>query len=179
MEFFAANPRTKICQTEEIWIRDGKRLNPRKYHEKPEGHCFGRLLDRCLISPSAVVMHRSLLEETGVFDESLPACEDYDLWLRIGRRFAFGLVKEVYVTKRGGHPDQLSAAVPALDRYRILSILKLIETAPLSGAQRELALKALTVKCRIYAQGCRSWGREDEAEWIESRVRALSRNSAT
>jgi len=24
-----------ICQTEEIWLRNGERLNPRKYHKKP------------------------------------------------------------------------------------------------------------------------------------------------
>jgi glycosyltransferase involved in cell wall biosynthesis len=175
MRFFVENPHVKICQTEEVWIRDGKRINARKYHEKPEGECFGRLLDRCLVSPSATVVHRSVLEQTGLFDETFPACEDYDLWLRIGWRFAFGLVRRNYVVKRGGHPDQLSATVPALDKYRILSILKLLATAPLAGAQRQRALDVLNVKCRIYAQGCRSRGREEEAEWIESRVRAAGR----
>ena len=109
-EIFFGSPRNALlCQTEEIWIRNGRRINARKYHEKPAGYCFPLLLERCLVSPSAVVVHRGLFDPVGLFDESLPACEDYDLWLRIGCRFPIGLVEEPLVIKRGGHPDQLSA----------------------------------------------------------------------
>lgn len=163
LEFFEINPDYKICQTEEIWLRDGWRINPRKYHAKPQGHCFSSLLDRCLISPSAVMVHREVFQKVGLFDETLPACEDYDLWLRIGYRYPIGLVREPLVIKRGGRSDQLSMNIPALDRFRIESLVKLLRNEPLEPMQREIALEVLAKKCRIYGLGCRKRGRFEEA----------------
>lgn len=168
LDFFEQHPHILICQTEEIWIRNGRRINPRKYHRKPHGYCFSRLLDRCLVSPSAVMMDRDLLRSVGGFDESLPACEDYDLWLRIGCRYPIGLIEEPLIVKRGGHPDQLSATVPSLDHYRILAIANLLRKEPLDRTQREAAFGALRLKCRVYGQGCMKRGRTEEAESILS-----------
>jgi len=166
MDYLAHHPEIKICQTEEIWIRNGLRLNPKKYHQKPEGHCFPLILDRCLVSPSAVMIHRDIFREVGFFDEALPACEDYDLWLRIGCRHPIGLVKDPLIIKHGGHPDQLSATVPALDRYRIHSLVNLLRREPLDAEQRHAALTVLDRKCRVYAEGCRKRGRMEEAEAV-------------
>ncbi len=171
MDFFAAHPDMSLCQTEEIWIRDGKRINPKKYHEKPRGHCFPLLLERCLVSPSAVVIHRRIFDSVGLFDESFPACEDYDLWLRIGCRFPFGLVDRPLVIKRGGRADQLSASTPGLDRFRIEAIVKSIRSGRLDFAQRQAARKALDGKRRIYCNGCLKRGNFIEAERIEELVR--------
>jgi glycosyltransferase involved in cell wall biosynthesis len=164
LAFLRENPEFKICQTEETWIRSGRKLNPKQYHRKPRGYCFPQLLERCLISPSAVVIHRELFGDVGLFDESLPACEDYDLWLRIGYRYPIGLVKEPLTIKRGGHADQLSSTISALDRYRIQALAKLLQHEPLSPHQQELTLQALERKCRIYGEGCRKRGRNEEAE---------------
>lgn len=164
LAFLRDHPEFKICQTEETWIRNGRLLNPKKYHRKPSGHCFSQLLERCLISPSAVIIHRDLFIETGLFDETLPACEDYDLWLRIGYRHPIGLVKEPLTIKRGGGPDQLSSTIPALDRYRIQALIKLLQNEPLNESQQELALQSLKLKCGIYGDGCRKRGRNEEAE---------------
>jgi len=164
LDFLARHPDLKVCQTEEIWIRDRKRLNPRKYHEKPEGHCFPLLLERCLVSPSAVIIHRDLFEEVGLFDETLPACEDFDLWLRIGCRHPIGLLRWPLIIKRGGHPDQLSASIPSLDRYRIQALAKLLRREPLCRDHREAAFEAMKRKSRIYVQGCRKRGKHDEAD---------------
>jgi hypothetical protein len=175
LEFFSERPDFKICQTEETWIRNGRRLNPKGYHQKPHGYCFPKLLERCLISPSAVVIHHWLFDEVGFFDESLPACEDYDLWLRIGCRYPIGLVEEPLTIKRGGHPDQLSNTMPALDRYRILALAKLLQMEPLSPNQQEQALRALRHKCRIYSEGCRKRDRKDEAEAFQGLPEKLAR----
>jgi glycosyltransferase involved in cell wall biosynthesis len=170
MKFFLDHPEIPLCQTEEIWIRNGKRLNARKYHKKPAGYCFPLLLERCLVSPSAVVVNRGVFDSVGVFDESLPACEDYDLWLRIGCRFPVGLVEEPLVIKRGGHPDQLSATVANLDRYRIEAIVKLLRTTPLNPDQRSAAEKMLEKKHRIYSGGCRKRGNIPEAQRVDALV---------
>ena len=170
MKFFSDHPETFLCQTDEIWIRNGRRLNARKYHRKPSGYCFPLLLERCLVSPSAVVVHRRVFDLAGLFDESLPACEDYDLWLRIGCRFPIGLVEKPLIVKRGGHPDQLSANIANLDKYRIEAIVKLIRTAPLSPEQRHAAEKILEEKRRIYSDGCRKRGNIAEARRVDSLV---------
>ncbi|MCE5244835.1 MAG: glycosyltransferase [Syntrophobacteraceae bacterium] len=175
MDFFSRHPEAGICQTEEVWIRNGRRLNPKNYHRKPEGRCFPLLLERCLVSPSAVMIHRNVFEEVGLFDESLPACEDYDLWLRIGCRMPIGLVKRPLVVKRGGHADQLSATVPALDRYRIRALEKILRSGALDAEQRQAAMDMLEHKCRIYGEGCRRRGREDEAGRVQALPLELAR----
>lgn len=171
MKFFSDHPEIFLCQTEEIWIRNGRRINPRKYHKKPSGYCFPLLLERCLVSPSAVVVHRRLFDAAGLFDESLPACEDYDLWLRIGCRFPLGLVEKPFVVKRGGHTDQLSATIENLDKYRMEAILKLIRTGQLSPEQMCAAQKMLDKKARIYSDGCRKRGNFMEANRVDALVR--------
>ena len=40
LDFFKENPDAFICQTEEIWIRKGKRVNPAKKHLKSSGDIF-------------------------------------------------------------------------------------------------------------------------------------------
>ncbi|MGD9335327.1 MAG: glycosyltransferase [Desulfobacterales bacterium] len=162
VEFFNKNPDAEICQTEETWIRNGVRVNPKRKHKKPCGMIFEPSLALCLISPSAVMIRRSLFEKVGGFDETLPACEDYDLWLRISCRYPVYLIETPLIIKRGGHNDQLSAS-PGLDKFRIKSLNRIIESNLLSKSQYRAAVKTLRQKCMIYSAGCRKRGREDEA----------------
>ena len=160
--FFKSIPRAVACQTEEIWRRRGRRVNPKKKHIKPSGDIFASSLERCMVSPSTVMLRRSLLDEVGLFDETLPACEDYDLWLRIACRYPIDLIKTFLAVKEGGHHDQLSSNTRGLDRLRIQSLVKLLRSGNLSREQRDLTLKALTLKCRIYGQGCMKRGKDQE-----------------
>lgn len=167
VEFFNTTPDALICQTEEVWIRSGVRVNPKKRHQKPSGMIFEPSLVLCLVSPSAVMIRRSLLEIVGNFDETLPACEDYDLWLRISCRFPVYRIDTPLIIKRGGHEDQLSASF-GLDRFRIKAIKKIMESGFLSKGQYAAAVKTLREKCNIYAAGCRKRGREEEALYYTS-----------
>lgn len=126
VQFFRDHPKSKIVQTEEIWIRNGRRVNPMKKHKKYGGRIFKHCLPLCIVSPSAVMMKRELFDEVGLFDESLPACEDYDLWLRIACRYPIDLIDEPLIIKYGGYADQLSRTIPTLDRYRIQSLVKIL-----------------------------------------------------
>jgi len=164
--FFDARPDARICQTQEIWIRNGRRVNPGRRHQKPAGDIFVPSLSLCLVSPSAVMLEKSLFEEMGGFDEALPACEDYDLWLRVSARWPVHLIDRPLVVKTGGHPDQLSAR-PGLDRYRIRAIDRILRTEPLSAERRRAARAVLTEKCRIYAAGCRKRGKIEDAAYYE------------
>ena len=166
VDFFAARPDAVICQTEEQWIRNGIRVNPKMRHHKFSGMIFERSLELCLVSPSAVMLRRALFETAGMFDERLPACEDYDLWLRISCRYPVYLIDTPLIVKRGGHADQLSRA-PGLDKYRIRALQKVIESRLLSDSQRSAAVRILKEKCAIYVNGCRKRGRYDEADYYD------------
>jgi glycosyltransferase involved in cell wall biosynthesis len=167
VEFFNQTPDALICQTEEVWMRNGIRVNPKKRHNKPSGMIFEPSLELCLVSPSAVMIRREVLYSAGGFDETLPACEDYDLWLRLSCQFPVYLIEVPLIIKRGGHDDQLSKGT-ALDKFRIKAIENIIKTGILSDDQHRAALKMLTTKCGIYAAGCRKRGRKKEARYYES-----------
>lgn len=162
VEFLERHPDLAICQTDEVWIRKGVRVNPPRTHRKVGGEIFLPSLERCVVSPSAVMLSKELFEEMGGFDESLPACEDYDLWLRIAWRREIGLVPEPLVVKRGGHADQLSKGW-GLDRWRIRALWKLLAEPGLPAPYRDAVRHILAAKCRIYAQGCLKRGRLAEA----------------
>jgi glycosyltransferase involved in cell wall biosynthesis len=164
VEFFTSQPDAMICQTEEQWIRNGIRVNPKMRHHKFSGMIFERSLELCLVSPSAVMIKKRLLEEVGRFDERLPACEDYDLWLRISCRYPVYLIDTPLIIKRGGHADQLSKAA-GLDKFRIQSLKKILESNQLTNAQHLSTLIILKEKCKIYADGCLKRGRKDEAAY--------------
>jgi glycosyltransferase involved in cell wall biosynthesis len=164
--FIQENPGVSILQTDETWIRRGRRVNPRNRHLKREGHIFLDSLELCLISPSAVVMSRGCFDRYGPFDEDLPACEDYDLWLRVTARERVGFAPERLVVRHGGHPDQLSARYPAMDRFRVYAILKLLEHggASLPPGYRERAAAVALEKTRILRDGALKRNRRGFAE---------------
>ncbi|WP_252379816.1 glycosyltransferase family 2 protein [Desulfovulcanus ferrireducens] len=162
-----------ISQTQEIWIRRGKRVNPMSKHTQPGGWFFEKSLHLCLISPSCVLFSRKVVEEVGFFDERLTACEDYDLWLRTQLKFPVALVPYPLVIRRGGHCDQLSRKIIGLDLYRIYSLLKL-RTFPMSKDKKEALKRVLEKKVSIYISGCLKRGKFEEAErikelWTENR----------
>ncbi len=168
--FFETHPQTLINQTNEIWVRNGVRVNPGRRHRKSSGMIFERSLALCLVSPSAVMVRKNLLDTVGGFDETMPACEDYDLWLRISCRYPVYLIDTPLIIKRGGHADQLSKAA-GLDRHRIRSLCKIIDGGRLSQSQRRVAVQVLKKKCTIYAGGCRRRGRDAEAAHYEDLIR--------
>lgn len=157
----------RICQTEEIWIRNGKRVNPPRHYVKEEGDLFAQSLRYCMITPSSVVMRKDLYLDCGGFNPEFPACEDYALWLHVTNRHAVGLVRKPLMVRYGGHADQLSTRYPAQDRFRIRAITLLLESDGLSPERRSLAVTALAEKLGIYRNGCLKRGREDELSWCD------------
>ncbi|MDI6795995.1 MAG: glycosyltransferase [Desulfatibacillaceae bacterium] len=173
MDFFAQNPSAAACQTQEIWIRHGRRVNPKNRHAKPDGDIFLPSLSLCLVSPSAVMIRKAIFLSLGGFDERLPACEDYDLWLRLGLKHRVFLVDRPLVIKRGGHSDQLSAQ-PGLDCFRIASLLNLLEYQNLNPQQRARTKEVLLQKIKVYAAGCEKRKKFDEAFFYRKVARRYS-----
>jgi glycosyltransferase involved in cell wall biosynthesis len=168
LAFIREYPDCAISQTGETWIRDGRRVNPGLRHRKRAGDIFLESLQTCLISPSAVLLKTTLFRALGGFDEALAAAEDYDLWLRILVDHEVGLLEEPLVTRRAGHPDQLSFSVPAIDRFRVIALMKLLSNDHLSDPRRNAVVNVLGEKCRILAKGAQRRDRMSESAMYEN-----------
>ncbi len=162
-DFFSEHPDSQVCHTGEIWIRNGRRIYPKKKHQKSGGFIFNRAVELCIVSPSSIAIKKEIFSSVGGFDKKLPAAEDYDLWLRLLSRYPIGFIKEPLVVKRAGDWQQLSTATEAIDRYRIKALCKILESGELTPEQSELARQALKKKCNIYIKGCEKRGKRAEA----------------
>jgi GT2 family glycosyltransferase len=169
IEDMRAHALCAIAQTDEYWLSNGGRVNPGLRHRKAAGDIFIDSLRTCLVTPSTVILRAALLRELGGFDEDFTAAEDYDLWLRILVRHEIGFIPEHHATRRSGHRDrgQLSATVPAIDRFRILALLKLLGGHELNDVKRRAVCEVLAEKCAIYANGLARRGRGDLASIID------------
>jgi len=126
IEFFKKNPSIKFCHTGETWIREGKEVKYPKRLKKPSGWCFYDNLQTCKIAPSSVILHKNILNDVGLFDESKNVCEDYDMWLRVSKKYEIGLINKKLISKYAGY-DQLSKTITFIDLHHIYSLLKFKE----------------------------------------------------
>ena len=121
-----------------------------------------------------MILKTDLFRALGGFEEDLAAAEDYDLWLRILVDHEVGLLDEPMVTRRAGHRDQLSSSVPAIDRFRVLALMKLLANDRLSEVRRAAVVEVLIEKCGILAQGAQRRDRSRESNLYEAVLMAAS-----
>ena len=167
IEYLQQQPYLNALQCEEIWIRNGVRVNAHKHHQKKEGWIWQHCLQRCLITPSAILLKKSVYDELNGFDEAMLACEDYDLWLRLSRRFPVGLNLYQGVIKHGGHDDQLSQRHSAMDRFRVYALIKALRNEQEQTYQQAL-LDTLREKITILILGARKRSLEKEVQAYEA-----------
>lgn len=156
------HPHISIFHTDEIWYKGGRLLNQKKKHKKPSGYVYLQALPLCCIGMSTAVVKREVFEKIGLFDESLPACEDYDFWLRATHSFEVKLINENLTIKDGGRTDQLSSQW-GLDKHRIKALEKMLCSNSLNEEECKLTIGELVKKCQIYALGTEKRGRLKEA----------------
>ena len=142
-----------LIHTDEVWFRNNKHINQMKKHKKQGGYIFERCLSLCCISPSSVLFKKNILDKVGLFDESLPVCEDYDLWLKICSSEEVLFAQDKLTYKYGGHKDQLSKSYWGMDRFRIKSIENIIRNFDLTNKQKKQAKKELIKKLKIIING--------------------------
>ncbi len=172
-----SEPELKLVHSDEIWIRNGVRVNQMKKHSKKGGWIFQDCLPLCAISPSAVMIHRSIFDDVGLFDESLPACEDYDLWLRITSVYPVLYCDEPLIQKYGGHEDQLSRKYWGMDRFRIKALVGVLEAGGLNESDYAAALEMMLCKAKVVLGGARKRGNLALVGEYEELVRRWSRAS--
>ncbi len=162
-----SQPDFKICYTNEIWIKNGRYLNQGKKHTKYGGWIYEKCLPLCIISPSSVMLHRTVLRYTGLFDESMRACEDYDLWLRVTNLFPVLYIPDKLITKNAGDWPQLSKQ-HSLDKLRIRALYKMLKHGKLSRSKQMATIQMLKQKCNIYRTGCLHHSKTKDIEWIDT-----------
>ena len=168
--FIEVNRDSSFCHTNEIWIRNGVRVNQMKKHKKYGGDIFKHCLDICRISPSSSIIKKDVFEEVGAFDESLTVCEDYDLWLRVTAKFNILFLDEPLIKKYGGHLDQLSRVPEGIEQYRIRSLEKILSMGSLTETQFRSAKDMLIHKLNIYAKGLKKRDKYEELTSTEKKI---------
>lgn len=171
----ASHPNYRLCHSNEIWIRNGKRVNQMLKHQKFGGDIFEKCLPLCVISPSSVIIHRDAVADIGPFDESLPACEDYDYWLRYCARHPVLYLEDCLIKKYGGHTDQLSRKFWGMDRFRIKALQKILAENVLDGSQLQTVIDVIEEKCTILETGARKHGNADVLQFCQSIRRDITR----
>jgi glycosyltransferase involved in cell wall biosynthesis len=153
MAYLSENPHLSIVHTNEIWIREGQTVKQNSKQKKFGGRIFSQCTERCLIGPSSVLIRKSLLDRVGVFDESFPVCEDFDLWLRIAESEEVGFLTEALILKHGGHADQLSMQFHSMDLWRVRALAKHFGNKTLSESDRLALCNSLQLRCKILLKG--------------------------
>ena len=147
------NFKLQLVHTNEIWIKNGLLKNQKKKHLKKGGYIFENCLDICRISPSSVLINKSLFEKFGLFDTKFKICEDYELWLRLSSKIEIGYLNEPLIKKHGGHLGQLSTKYWGVDRYRVKALEKLLINNFLTYDQKIKVLETLLKKINIILLG--------------------------
>ena len=153
IQFLHDHPEIPLVHTEEVWIRNGVRVNPMKKHKKSGGRIFDRCTELCLIAPSASVFRRSLLDEVGLFNEEFEVCEDYELWLRVTSRFEVGFVDEPLTIRYGGHSDQLSTKFHSMDLWRVRALASHLDSQHLSESESLKLREQIRIKSEVLLKG--------------------------
>ena len=154
-------------------MRKGVFVNPKNRHRKYSGWIFDKVLPLCLLSLSSALFRREVFDEVGCFDESLPACEDYDLGIRLAHRYPIHFIDSFLITKRGGHADQLSKKYWGMDRFRVKALEKAL-LLDLTPHQQELVKREIVVKSRVLADGFEKRGKTEEANTYRQKMAAYS-----
>lgn len=82
-----------------IWRIKNNKKNyvPSDKISKTEGNIYEMILMGNFIDLSAAIVKKECFSEVGLFDESLPCLQDWELWIRISKRYDFKYLKEPLV----------------------------------------------------------------------------------
>lgn len=123
--------------------KNGQLLTP-----PPQGYVYEDLLKRAFISPPSMMYRKSMIEELGGYDESL-SYEDYDLWVRSGKKYRYGF-QDAILTKRRLLPSSHAQGFYAKKQNKHLaSTLKVCQKAFLQN-EKKSEHQALAISVRYH-----------------------------
>ncbi len=125
VETLRAHPESGLCSTECVCFDEKREWPLHLLANVPDaGMVFDLLLvDHC-VTTSAVMVRRACLDDVGCFDESLRGAEDYNLFLRLAKKYPFRFLRETLVKSRI-HAGNLSANLAQMCRDEIVNLDKI------------------------------------------------------
>ena len=138
-----SNPSLGLCYTSAYKINSlgfkTGRITPSTLYR---GNCFRNLVLRNNIVASSVMIRRDLLGRVGLFDESLEACENWDLWIRISRISPIEYIDKPLTSYRV-HGGNMSKNIERMRSFRLKVINKNLPFENASPDTLKLRKKAL------------------------------------
>jgi len=128
---FAENVECMMVYSD-MFIFDERSLIHSSYHDKigvncPSGFIFNDLLLHHLVWTGTVMLKKSVLDDVGLFDESLKTAEDYDLWLRIAAKHRVDYIPKILSGYRRGHCSLTTDKNSKNKKYTKPDTVKVIE----------------------------------------------------
>jgi glycosyltransferase involved in cell wall biosynthesis len=121
MRFASEHPEIKlICTDSALMGPRGSRQ--RKLKSDLLGNLFPILYSNSFIRTSTVLMEKACFQTVGYFDERYRSAEDYDLWLRVAKRYPIAYINQPLVRYRK-HEDNVSLDKITL-RHNALTVLR-------------------------------------------------------
>jgi len=155
---FASEPRSAFVYGDHRLIDGEGRPITYVTMPRPGSDPYATMLQGNCIGMHATVMYRrQVLEAVGGFDESLPSCEDYDLYLRIARSHTVASGREMVAEYRR-HDANMSR-----------DLVKMLRTALQVLAKQQAVARANPAHRKAYEQGRSAW----KAFYVEQQLRRV------
>ena len=129
--FMDAHPEFGASYTDSLYIDAAGRVTDtvRARWYPREEFPFRILTEGNLINGSTIMIRRWCFDQAGLFDESMKANADGEMWFRMLRYTPFGHLPEILVKYRW-HPANQSHNLPAMRQYIRLGFARLLDTCP-------------------------------------------------
>jgi glycosyltransferase involved in cell wall biosynthesis len=164
--FHEENDWARVSHIGECHVRDRSRAGKARKAPPASGWIFQQALETSPICISAAMAHRTCFAECGGFDENLPACEDYDLWLRFAARYPIHFLEGTEIVRRSSR-FQSSNRSWTWDRYRVYALEKSFQSGKLNAEQRLLVAEEIVKKCERLVEGFKRQKSEERANFYE------------
>lgn len=122
------------------------------------GLSFNQYIQSRILFPSTMVLRLKAMEECGLFDEEMLACEDIELFARMLLRTKAVMVNEALMHRFEG-AENITANHDKLSRYTILALQKILakeQSLPADSRRvihRELSRQYMWRGCACFSQG--------------------------
>ena len=163
MEHFNENPQIGLVYAKYTSFRDGKELRT-----KPEkgysGWIFKELLSKSFIQTSTVVVKRECLDAVGPYDESFSLGDEYDMFLRIARKFQCSFIDKS-LTRYRVHDTNASNNDFLFDNENLGVYKKVYNNCTdLDGVEKKILRKRIARYSMKVAEGLYRQGKQEESK---------------
>ncbi len=163
MECFKENPQVGLVYAQYTSFRDSKELRT-----KPEkgysGWIFKELLAKSFIQTSTVVVKKECLNAVGPYDESFSLGDEYDMFLRISKKFQCGFVDKG-LTRYRVHDTNASNNDFLFDNENLGVYKKIYDNfTDLDAEEKKILRKRIARYSMKVAEGLNSQGKLDESK---------------